>query len=145
MNKYLIFILLIAAGVLIPFKVLGQQFSVTIKITGLQNNTGKVMLSLYNSADGYPQLPAKAFRTVNSVITNNTCTIVLPGIPKGTYAIACFHDENNNGKMDTNVIGIPVEGVGASNNAKGFMGPPKFKDAQFIVEKDTQISVTISH
>ncbi len=49
----------------------------------------------------------------------------------GTYALACFHDENGNGKLDTNWLGIPNEGMVASNHAKGRMGPPKFEDAKF--------------
>jgi uncharacterized protein (DUF2141 family) len=52
-------------------------------------------------------------------------------VQPGTYAIAVFHDENSNGKLDSNFIGIPREGTGASNNAKGHMGPPKFDDAAF--------------
>ena len=52
-------------------------------------------------------------------------------IPGGTYAVACFHDENGNGKMDTGLFGIPTEGVVVSNHAKGFLGPPSFKDAKF--------------
>jgi uncharacterized protein (DUF2141 family) len=42
-----------------------------------------------------------------------------------------FHDENSNGKLDTNFMGIPREGVGASNNAKGHLGPLKINDAAF--------------
>jgi uncharacterized protein (DUF2141 family) len=42
-----------------------------------------------------------------------------------------FHDENSNGKLDTNLLGIPREGVSASNNAKGHFGPPKFDAAAF--------------
>jgi uncharacterized protein (DUF2141 family) len=45
--------------------------------------------------------------------------------------LAAFHDENDNGKLDTNWIGIPKEGLASSNNAKGRMGPPKWRDASF--------------
>jgi uncharacterized protein (DUF2141 family) len=48
-----------------------------------------------------------------------------------TYAVSAFHDENSNGNLDTNFMGIPREGVGASNNAKGHLGPPKFEAAAF--------------
>lgn len=50
---------------------------------------------------------------------------------ESTYALACFHEENKNGKLDTGLFGIPSEGTVASNQAKGFMGPPSFKDAKF--------------
>ena len=55
-------------------------------------------------------------------------------VKPGTYAVSTFHDENSNGKLDTNLLGIPTEGVGASNNAKGHFGPPKFDDAKFRFE-----------
>jgi uncharacterized protein (DUF2141 family) len=52
-------------------------------------------------------------------------------MPAGTYAVACLHDENKNGKLDTGLFGIPKEGTVASNHAKGFMGPPSFDKAKF--------------
>jgi len=47
------------------------------------------------------------------------------------YAVSVFHDENYNGKLDTNLLGIPREGVGASNDARGNFRPPKFGAAAF--------------
>jgi uncharacterized protein (DUF2141 family) len=52
-------------------------------------------------------------------------------IAPGRYAVSVYHDENSNGKLDTNFLGIPREGVGASNNARGHMGSPKFDAAAF--------------
>jgi uncharacterized protein (DUF2141 family) len=64
----------------------------------------------------------------------------------GKYAFKYFHDENNNNKkMDTNVIGIPKEGYGFSNNAKGRFGPPDFKDTIFEIKNDTTIICTINY
>jgi len=132
-------------GFIEPGTITGQNYHITVTITGLRNNKGKVILYLFNSADGFPQQHDKAFRTAGNVIANNCCSMVLSDIPRGIYAIGCFHDENDNGKLDTNLLGIPDEGVGASNNAKGFMGPPKFKDAKFLVEGDVTMPITISH
>ena len=52
-------------------------------------------------------------------------------LPFGEYGVSAYHDENKNEELDANWIGIPKEGVGASNNAKGKMGPPKYEDAKF--------------
>jgi uncharacterized protein (DUF2141 family) len=52
-------------------------------------------------------------------------------IPPGTYALAVIHDENRNGQLDTNRLGIPKEGYGFSNDAKGFFGAPSFSAAKF--------------
>ena len=67
----------------------------------------------------------------NSPISHAHAVCEFPGLNTGTYAISVFHDENSNGKLDTNFMGIPREGVGASNNAKGHFGPPKFDAAAF--------------
>ena len=64
-------------------------------------------------------------------IKDGQATCVWADIKPGTYAMACFHDENENGELDTNWLGIPREGTCASNNAKSFFGPPKWKDAKF--------------
>ncbi len=44
-------------------------------------------------------------------ITEDACTITFPDVAAGTYAVACFHDENGNGKLDTGMFGIPTEGA----------------------------------
>ena len=92
-----------------------------------------------------PKRASAAFRLSFSNILKGQSTIVLDGIPKGVYAIACYHDENNNGKLDTNFFGIPTEGTGASNNAKGSLGPPKFQNAKFNVEGDTNQTIKIHY
>ena len=68
---------------------------------------------------------------------------VVKNVPDGTYAVSFVHDKNSNGKMDKNFMGIPKEDYGCSNNAKGFMGPPKWEDAKFEL-KGADKSITIS-
>jgi uncharacterized protein (DUF2141 family) len=63
---------------------------------------------------------------------------VFEDLTPGTYGISAFHDRNDNQKLDTNLIGVPVEDYGASNNARGVFGPPKFDDARFEYEKGTK-------
>jgi uncharacterized protein (DUF2141 family) len=52
-------------------------------------------------------------------------------VAPGDYAVSVFHDQNSNGKLDRNFMGMPKEGVGASNDAAGHFGPPKSDDARF--------------
>jgi uncharacterized protein (DUF2141 family) len=107
--------------------------SLTVEITGLKDDVGTVHASLYASADGFPTRPAKALRQADAPISGGAARIVFPGLPPGGYAVAAYHDENGNGKLDTGFLGIPTEGLGASNDAKGFMGPPGFDDARVEV------------
>ena len=64
-------------------------------------------------------------------IISGHATCEFHGVSAGVYAVSIFHDENLNGRLDTNWMGIPREGVGASNNPKPRMGPPKFAAAEF--------------
>jgi uncharacterized protein (DUF2141 family) len=100
-----------------------------VEITGLRNDKGQVLCSLFSSARGFPKNSANVAAQIRSDISRGHAVCDFSGLDSGTYAISVFHDENSNGKLDTNFIGMPREGVGASNNAKGHFGPPKFDDA----------------
>ena len=102
-----------------------------VEIGGLRNNKGQVVCDLYSSADGFPKNGDKALAHAKSLVSNEHAVCEFPDVKAGTYAVPVFHDENSNGKLDTNFVGIPHEGVGASNNAKGHFGPPKFDAAAF--------------
>jgi uncharacterized protein (DUF2141 family) len=102
----------------------------TMRLT-MKNNNGQVGCLLFNSEKGFPKDPNAAVQRKWCPIANSESICPFDPIPAGTYAVACFHDENQNGKLDTGLFGIPSEGTVASNNAKGFMGPPSFHDAKF--------------
>lgn len=65
--------------------------------------------------------------------TGSMVRLHITELPPGTYAVKVFHDVNDNGKLDTNWMGIPNEPYGFSNDAAGTFGPPGFKDASFVV------------
>ncbi len=106
----------------------------TVQVYNLRSPQGTVRLSLFRSADGFPGDAAKVFRQAAGKIENGVCTLVLGDLPPGEYAISLLHDENNNLKMDTRLMGIPKEGYGASNDAKVTFGPPKYEDARFVLK-----------
>jgi len=62
-------------------------------------------------------------------------------VKPGRYAIAVFCDENGNGKLDTNLLGVPIERVGFSQDAQGAFGPPSFDAAAFDVADDVAIVI----
>jgi uncharacterized protein (DUF2141 family) len=103
----------------------------TVQIMSLRSNNGQVGCMIYNSAKGFPKDSSAALQRRWCPITNAASTCAFDPIPAGTYAVACFHDENKNGKLDTGLFGIPTEGTVASNHAKGLMGPPSFDKAKF--------------
>ncbi|MFP4432269.1 MAG: DUF2141 domain-containing protein, partial [Spirochaetaceae bacterium] len=92
---------------------------------------GLVRVTLYDSASGFPNDLSKALDAKAVEIDGRSARVVFSRYPHGTYAVGLFHDENRNGVMDTNLIGVPREGHGASQDARGRLGPPRFQDAAF--------------
>jgi uncharacterized protein (DUF2141 family) len=123
--------LLASAEPALPQAQLPQPNTIHVEVVGLHSDKGQVLCALYSSRDGFPKQSEKALARVSSGIAQKQAVCEFSGIAPGTYAISVFHDENSNGKLDTKFMGIPREGVGASNNAKGHFGPPKFEVAAF--------------
>src|SRR6056300_473273 len=110
-----------------------KKANVTVNIVNTEENKGKLYVYLFDIAYDYPMETKNARMTKVIRVKNNSGTAVFEGVDYGTYAIAVHHDINDNDEVDTNFLGIPNEDFGASNNAKGFMGPPSFEDASFNV------------
>jgi uncharacterized protein (DUF2141 family) len=115
-----------------------------VKILDIRNSTGTVACALFESREGFPA-EFLHFATNIMVIkvraTQARCDF--EDIPRGTYALAVVHDENMNGKLDTNFLGIPTEGYGFSNDAKGVLGAPSFSAASFLYDGQN-LDLTIS-
>lgn len=133
--------LLIASLLTISSFGLAQNSNLTVTVSSIKNNTGLLTVELYNAEGKFLK---KSYKTVSSAIKSNTATITFIGIPKAEYTVMAFHDENKNGKLDKNFMGMPKEAVACSNNAKGFMGPPKYEDAKFTITADSKISIKMN-
>tara|TARA_R110002111_G_scaffold2882_10_gene19160 strand:+ start:141 stop:566 length:426 start_codon:yes stop_codon:yes gene_type:complete len=117
-----------------------ETHTITVKISGMKSDKGDVFVALYNSKNDFLK---KSFKGAIVNVVDKKATVVFENIENGIYAISVFHDENDNKKMDTKIFGIPKEPIGTSNDATGFMGPPKFKDAKFNVTKDITIPIQV--
>lgn len=113
-----------------------KQTEVNLSVTGFKNNGGVLVVDIFNSPEHYPSDREHAYKRYTFALKDNRCNVTF-SLPEGTYAFSLFHDEDENGKVNTNWLGMPKEGVGASNNAKGFMGPPDFENAKFKVGSET--------
>lgn len=114
-----------------------QSGDMIVLITGFDTNDGEVRAALNNSDENY-QSSIPFDRAVEKIVDHKV-EFTFKGIPFGKYAIKCYHDENLNGKMDRNSMGIPIEAYGFSNNAVGNFGPAKYEDAVFTFNKDKQV------
>lgn len=109
---------------------------VTVTVSGLRNDEGDVLLSLFRSKDGFPEDASKAFRTFQASSSTKGVTATWAKVPYGTYAVAVLHDENRNKKLDKGWFGIPKEGTGASNNPNPKRRAPRFDEAQVTVDRE---------
>ncbi len=135
--KILIHIFVIA--VLFTVKtVSAQNKTVTATVVNVTSDKGKVKFALYIK-ENFRKEPLQA---KESVIKQGKSTVIFENIPTGEYAIICFHDANNNSKMDFEPNGMPLEDYGASNNKLSRFGPPQFEEAKFLVE-DKNVSFDI--
>ncbi|WP_299162085.1 DUF2141 domain-containing protein [uncultured Tenacibaculum sp.] len=117
-----------------------ENHTVTIDFTGMKSDKGSLFVALYNTKDSFLK---ERYKGEIVKINDKKATVLFKDIPAGTYAVSSFHDVNDNKKMDTNFFGIPKEPIGMSNDAKGFMGPPKYKDAKFEVTKNVTLSINV--
>jgi uncharacterized protein (DUF2141 family) len=104
---------------------------VHVDVVGLRNSTGQVLCALFATSDGFPTEPEKALMRSTAPIANQRASCEFQGVAPAIYAIAVVHDENSNGKLDRNFVGMPKEGVGASEKPKPHFGPPSFDAAKF--------------
>ncbi len=109
------------------------SITLNIKINGLKNSIGKILLTLEDES-------GKKIASTSETIANNQCNISIDGIMAGKYSIYYFHDENNNNELDSK-FGIPKEGYGFSNNAKGTFGPPPIEERIMNITSNESIEL----
>ncbi len=109
-----------------------------VEVTGLKSDKGMLMVEMLDKS-------GKTVAVRKLTIKDKRAIARFDQLAGGEYAIRFFHDENNNGKMDTNWLGIPTESYGFSNEAKGKLGPPPLKDMLFGVYEDKTITIKAIH
>ena len=120
--------------------------TLTVRVTGARNTKGKIGVTLFQNAQGFPDDTSKAIRQESVGIDPKTMSaqVIFKDLPQGTFAISVLHDENGNGKMDKNLVGMPKEGYGASNNPSKKRRAPTFDEAKFSLNASEQtIEITL--
>lgn len=116
--------------------------TLTIEVTGLEDNVGQVGVTIFRSKTGFPSDATQSYKSAFKKSENNEAVFEFKDLPHGTYAVATLHDANNNKKLDKNFLGIPKEGFGVSNNPKIYFSAPSFKDCKFELNVSKK-SITI--
>lgn len=114
----------------------GGTGKLKIEIVGIRSKQGKILVNLFSTSKGFPTNPKYAYRTAEIDIREGGRAFVeFTDLPYGDYAVAVLHDENDNKKMDYNLIGIPKEGYCFSNNYRPTFKNPSFRQAGFFLER----------
>ena len=105
---------------------------IDVVIEGISKVEGQIIINLYNNAKGFPTKPNLSYKQYAVPIKNTKCELLIENLPYGEYAISAYQDANLNNKFDTNILGMPVEKVGVSNNPKALF-IPYYDDAKFFL------------
>jgi len=116
--------------------------TIHLTVQHIQSPEGSIDIGIFNSENSFLE-DGKEMETY-SIPVNDTkdISISFPSLPYGTYSIAIYHDVNDNGKLDTNLFGIPKEPYGFSNNARSKWGAPKYEIARFEL-KEAEMATSI--
>ena len=115
-----------------------NTLTINFEITTLEQ--GQMLFALYDSEANHME---ETFKTAEVKIENGKAQVIVSDLKSGYYSFSYFHDENSNGELDTNLVGIPKEPYGFSNGEKGRFGPPDFEDCKIKIDSDLNLEIKI--
>ena len=122
---------------------LTERGTLNIKISGFENDKGDCWFALDNSERVYESKDSVFIGKILPII-NHGVSLKIDSLEYGYYAIKVFHDENCNGKLDKNFLGIPTENYGYSNNASAWFSQPDWEKAKFFFnQRDMTIEISV--
>lgn len=122
--------------------------AIKVKIQNIKNNTGVIACAIFESPEGFPKKFLKfASKVMITQIKGREASFQFSDIKPGKYAIAVIHDENHDGELKTNWLGVPKEGYGFSSGAEpSLFSAPSFSDAVFSYDGgDLQMSINLNY
>ena len=141
MFKRLVLPLLITAATATALN--AQAASLELTVTGLNRVEGHVLVAVFDQAEVW--LKGKPLRSARAKVEGGEIKLQLDDLPEGaTLALSVVHDLNDNKRLDMNVIGMPTEPYGFSNNASGTFGPPSFEAAKLVLNGSAKHSIKLN-
>jgi uncharacterized protein (DUF2141 family) len=119
-----------------------KNHSLSINISGIKEIKGDLYLAIYRIGDDFPVF-GKQFKGVVKQVKGTSQIVTFDDLPSTSYAIAVYHDINKNNVLDKNLLGIPTEIYGFSNNARRTFSAPSFQEAKIILNKDMKIAIQL--
>ena len=121
----------------------GKDDDLLVIVSGLRSQEGNIHIAIYDDPDRFPN-PDGMILKVEVAIVDGKARHKFTGLLPKRYAVAVYHDENDNDEFDQGFLGIPLEDYAFSNNAPVFLGPPSYVDAAFAVPKTREMHIRIN-
>ncbi|HSQ66579.1 MAG TPA: DUF2141 domain-containing protein [Polyangiaceae bacterium] len=119
--------------------------TIVLDVSTFRNQKGVLGCQLYDTSAGFPdKWPSNPNLQKHVPVSGTTTSCTFDQMPPGTYAAAVIHDENSNGKLDTNFLGIPTEGYGISNNHTHALSRPTWDESKFVVAGGTTVTLRVA-
>ena len=130
------------AALLVATVLPAHAADLTVTLRDVRVQTGLIKVAVVDSQAGWDG-QAKPVQADGAPPSGDTATFVFKGLAPGAYAVLVTHDENGNGKLDSNMIGMPVEAYGFSNNPR-VMRKPTWDEARIdIGAQDTAVDIAL--
>ncbi len=126
---------------LVPFLSI-SQYAISVEVQNVKSSEGTISVAVYNTSEGFLKFEY-VYMKESCVAKKGSTFLTINNIPEGTYALAVFHDENDNEELDTNWLGIPKEAVGFSNAKMKTFGPPDFEDCALVLDTNKEVVIRI--
>ena len=121
---------------------IAQAGTLEVEITDIRSSEGQLMVAVHGSAEGWDGKAEPAAAQLHAP-TGDTAVLTFEGLAPGSYAVQVMHDQNGNGELDANFMGMPIEGYGFSNNPE-VMRKATFDEARIeLVEAGTRIQLRL--
>ena len=117
-----------------------KTHKLSIHISGISKIKGSLFIAIFRATDDFPVF-GKQFKGIVKEVEGKSQNYNFDDLPEGKYAVAIYQDENRNKILDKNLLGIPTEIYGFSNNARRTFSAPSFQEAKFKLNKDLQQTV----
>ena len=113
-----------------------------VNVKGVEELKGSMFIAVFDDSASFPEF-GKQYREMVLPVSSLKLSHTFKNLPNHTYAVAVFHDINDNGILDKNALGIPLEPYGFSRNARARFSAPPFEDAKIELKNNLEIQINI--
>ncbi|MBL6662509.1 MAG: DUF2141 domain-containing protein [Flavobacteriales bacterium] len=136
------YLLIVSVALLIILYPKAKKYDIEVVVSNINTQQGNIELAVFDKSEVFLQKD-KSIRKYSKPVIGNSIIIKVEDLPEGHYAVSLYHDVNGDKECNLNVIGIPKEPYGFSNNFKPLIRQPNFEDCHFFVSENQEIHISL--